>query len=232
VSTSGLKKVDRRSLNGRRHGAAFAVIISGMFTGLVEEVSVVQAIKRAGPGVRLQLKAAALAKDAKIGDSIAVNGCCLTVVARERSLLSFEAGEETLNRTNLGRLKKGSRVNLEGSLKLGDRLGGHLVTGHIDGTATLIKRRDDEDWSHFTFRVPLRLSRQMASKGSVAVDGVSLTLVTVENDSFSVALIPHTLTHTTLADMEIGELVNIETDILAKYVERQLDLLKASPAAR
>jgi riboflavin synthase len=200
-----------------------------MFTGLVEEVGVVQALKKAGPGVRLQLRAAAVAKDAKIGDSIAVNGCCLTVVAKDKSLLSFEAGQETLNRTNFGRLKKGSRVNLERSLKLGDRLGGHYVTGHIDGTATLVKRRDDDDWSNFTFRVPSRLSKQMASKGSVALDGVSLTLVVVENDSFSVALIPHTLTHTTLAGLAVGDLANIETDLLAKYVERQMNLHKAKP---
>ena len=194
-----------------------------MFTGLVEEVGKVEAAKAARPGMRLVIRAAAVAKDAKVGDSIAVNGCCLTVVKRERGLLSFEAGEETLGHTNFGRLKKGSQVNLERSLQLGAKLGGHYVTGHIDATGTLIKRRDDGDWSSFTFRVPTRLSRQMASKGSIAVNGVSLTLVGVEADRFSVALIPHTLKHTNLGELDIGDVVNIETDLLAKYVERLLE---------
>jgi riboflavin synthase len=198
--------------------------MGGMFTGLVEELGIVEQISHADDGrsVRLAVKAPQVSKDAEIGDSIAVNGCCLTVVKRSRSLLSFDAGSETLSRTNLGRLEADSPVNLERSLKAGDRLGGHLVLGHIDGTGVLLKRRDEGEWSHFTFRVPLPLMRQMASKGSVAIDGVSLTLVDVEQDRFSVALIPHTLDNTTLGMLEVGSLVNIETDVLAKYVERQL----------
>lgn len=201
-----------------------------MFTGLVEEVGKVEAVKAARPGVRLVVRAVIVAKDASVGDSIAVSGCCLTVVKRERGQLTFEAGEETLGRTNFGRLKKGSLVNLERSLILGARLGGHYVTGHIDATGTLIKRRDDGEWSSFTIRVPTRLARQMAAKGSVAVNGVSLTLVTVEADRFSVALIPHTLKHTNLGELDIGDVVNIETDLLAKYVERQLESRQASQA--
>jgi riboflavin synthase len=157
-----------------------------------------------------------------VGDSIAVNGCCLTLLKNARGQMSFDAGSETLSRTNFDRLKKGSQVNLERSMKLSDRLGGHLVTGHIDATVTLIRRRDEGDWSHFTFRAPPRLIKQLASKGSVAVDGVSLTLVDVETDRFSVALIPHTLAHTTLGRMKVGDIANLETDLLAKYVERQL----------
>jgi riboflavin synthase len=201
-------------------------MMAAMFTGLVEELGTVQAVKAVGLGLRLAVKAAVVGKDAALGDSIAVNGCCLTVVKKERGLLTFDAGEETLSRTNFSRLEKGSRVNLERSLAMGERLGGHLVTGHIDSTATLIKRRDDGEWSSLTFRVPSRTARQMASKGSVAVDGVSLTLVSVDGDRFSVAIIPHTLKNTTLGDMRVGDVVNIETDLLAKYVERQLESRK------
>ncbi len=197
-----------------------------MFTGLVEEVGTIHAVKTAGPGIRLTVKAAVVGKDTAVGDSIAVSGCCLTVVKKERGLLTFEAGQETLSRTNFLRLAKGSRVNLERSLALGERLGGHLVMGHIDATGTLIKLRDDGNWSSLTFRIPPRTARQLAPKGSVAVDGVSLTLVTVDGDRFSVALIPHTLAVTTLGRLKIGDVVNIETDLLAKYVERQLESRK------
>lgn len=199
-----------------------------MFTGLVEVLGTTHAVKATDPGIRLTIKAGAVAKDAGVGDSIAVNGCCLTVVKKDGELLTFEAGEETLNRTNLGRLEKGSGVNLERSLQLGARLGGHYVTGHIDATATLLKRRDDGEWASLTFRLPARLGRQLASKGSVAVDGVSLTLVQVEGDRFSVAIIPHTQTKTTLGDLQVGNVVNIETDLLAKYVERQLESRKSA----
>ena len=203
---------------------------AAMFTGLVEELAAVTEAKhsklsRQVSALRLTVRAPRVAADAKIGDSICVSGCCLTVIAKKAKLLSFEAGSETLSRTHFARLEAGSTVNLERSLKMGDRLGGHLVTGHIDGLATLIKRRDEENWSHFTFRVPERLTRQMVSKGSVTVDGVSLTLVNVEAERFSVALIPHTLAETTLGKMQVGSLANIETDLLAKYVERQLESL-------
>jgi riboflavin synthase len=159
---------------------------------------------------------------AAVGDSIAINGCCLTVVGVEHGQLSFDAGPETLQRTNLGELLPGSPVNLEPSLHLGASLGGHLVTGHIDGVGTVARRIDDADWSTLWFGAPESLMRQMASKGSVAVDGVSLTLVDVEADQFSVALIPHTLKVTTLGTRSPGDRVNLETDVLAKYVERQL----------
>jgi riboflavin synthase len=193
-----------------------------MFTGLVEELGVVQSVKAAGPGVRLVVKSTAVAKNAAVGDSIAVSGCCLTVVKKEKGLLTFEVGEESLGRTNFSRLKAGSRVNLECSLEVGDRLGGHYVTGHIDGTGTLIRRRDDGKWSTLTFSTSQWMARHMASKGSIAVDGVSLTLVQVGADRFSVAVIPHTQDKTTLGKLAVGDLVNLETDLLAKYVERQL----------
>ena len=135
-------------------------------------------------------------------------------------ILAFDAGPETLQRTNLGQLTPGMHVNLERSLRAGDRLGGHFVTGHIDATGTLAERRDDWEWSTFWFQVPAALTRQMVSKGSVAVDGVSLTLVEIEAERFSVALIPHTLSVTTLGKLQPGDSVNIETDLLAKYVQK------------
>jgi riboflavin synthase len=174
------------------------------------------------PGVRLVIQSPEIARDAKIGDSIAVNGCCLTVVEVGADTFGFDAGPETLSRTNLGRLREGSMVNLERSLKIGDQLGGHFVTGHIDAVGWLDVRQDEKDWSTFWFRMPALLTRQMASKGSVAVDGVSLTLVDVEAERFSVALIPHTLDVTTLGRLQVGDPVNLETDVLAKYVEKQL----------
>lgn len=193
-----------------------------MFTGIVEALASVARVVDEPPGKRLLLRAGTIAADAHLGDSIAVNGCCLTVISIDRDLLGFEAGPETLARTNLGRLASGGNVNLERSLKLDDRLGGHLVTGHIDGIGSLIERRDEGAWSTFWFQAPPALMRQMVSKGSIAIDGVSLTLVDVRDDRFSVALIPHTLAATTLGQLAAGDPVNLETDLLAKYVERQL----------
>jgi riboflavin synthase len=193
-----------------------------VFTGLVESLAEVAAVVPEPPGVRLVIREPRLASAAAIGDSIALNGCCLTVVTIDGDALAFQAGEETLSRTNLGELKSGSRVNVERSLKIGDAIGGHLVTGHIDAVGTVDRRVDDADWCTMWFRVPGGLTRQMASKGSICVDGVSLTLVEVEADKFSVALIPHTLSVTTLGGRKVGDRVNLETDVLAKYVERQL----------
>lgn len=193
-----------------------------MFTGLVGSLATVCLLERQGPGVRLEVGAPAIAARSRVGDSIAVNGCCLTVIDVQTDRLAFEAGEETLSRTTLGAVRQGDQVNLETSLRLGDEIGGHLVTGHIDGVGTVDERIDDEEWCKLWIRVPDDLTRQMASKGSVAVDGVSLTLVDVERDRFGVALIPHTLKVTTLGHRRVGDRVNLETDVLAKYVERQL----------
>lgn len=194
-----------------------------MFSGIVERMGEVCRLISDPPGVRLVIKAPEIAKDTKIGDSIAVNGCCLTVVELDEETFGFDAGAETLSRTNLGPLKEGDFVNLERSLKIGDELGGHFVTGHIDAVGYLDERIDENDWSTFWFRMPKRLTVQMASKGSVAIDGVSLTLVDVEDERFSIALIPHTLSVTTLGRLKPGDPVNLETDVLAKYVEKQLE---------
>ncbi len=194
-----------------------------MFTGLVQSLATVRAVVSEGPGVRMVIADSMTALRAAVGDSIALNGCCLTVVSVDDECLTFEAGPETLARTTLGKLAKGDRVNLETSLKVGDELGGHLVTGHIDAVGTIDARHDDAEWSTLWVRVPGDLMRQIASKGSVAVDGVSLTLVDVEDQRFSVALIPHTLRVTTLGSRQLGDRVNLETDVLAKYVQRQLE---------
>ncbi len=193
-----------------------------MFTGIVESLATVVGVREEPPGRRLLLRDKPISRDAEIGASIAINGCCLTVVSIEAEIVSFEAGPETLSRTNLGALVEGDRVNVERSLKLNDRLGGHLVTGHIDGIGHLVEKANEGAWSRLRFRTTEDLMRQMAAKGSIAVDGVSLTLVDVDNSRFSVAVIPHTLAVTTLGEMAIGQAVNLETDLLAKYVARQL----------
>jgi riboflavin synthase len=193
-----------------------------MFTGLVETMGHVHTLDLRTAGVRLVIDAPAIAEDIQIGDSIANNGCCLTVVQLDETLLGFDAGPETLARTNLGQKQVGDTINLERSVCLGDRLGGHLVTGHVDGLGELVKREDEQDWSTFWFKTAANLTRQMASKGSITVDGISLTLVNVTDGQFSVALIPHTLEVTTLGKLQVGDQVNLETDLLAKYVERQM----------
>jgi riboflavin synthase len=191
-----------------------------MFSGIVEALGTVAELRMEPPGCRIIVRQAKIAAETKVADSICVNGCCLTVVEQNGDTFGFQAGPETLARTNLGELKPGSRVNLERSLAVGGRLGGHFVSGHIDGTGALIERIDQGDWSTFWFSVPRSLAVQMASKGSIAVDGVSLTIVESQADRFSVALIPYTLDVTTLGPLSAGGTVNLETDILAKYVQR------------
>ena len=194
-----------------------------MFTGLVEEKGTVSSIVLDGETCRLGLETSVVNEDVAIGDSICVNGCCLTVVKIDGNLLEFDAGSETLSRTNLGRLVVGDPVNLERSLKPDSRMGGHYVSGHVDSLGQVKSRNDDGEWAEFYFSVPESLTRQMASKGSVTVDGISLTLVDAQSDCFSVAIVPHTLSVTTLGQRQVGDQVNIETDLLAKYVQRQLE---------
>lgn len=202
-----------------------------MFTGLVEGRGRATALVAQGPAVRLEIEPPyEMAKEpVHIGDSVAINGCCLTVVAIEDDRWAFEAGEETLSKTNLGQLVPGSLLNLERSLPVNGRLGGHFVQGHVDGTGVVDEIRRDSEWVTMWFRVPVELARLMVPKGSVAVDGVSLTVVNVETDRFSVALIPHTLDATTLGVRRIGDSVNIETDILGKYVHKLLATSQGTP---
>lgn len=197
-----------------------------MFTGLVEGRGVVAAMSADGSGIDLVIsppRDLPVDGTAQIGESIAINGCCLTVVALDEDRWVFQAGEETLSKTTLGRLRVGDPVNLERSLPVNGRLGGHFVQGHVDGRGAVRALTVDGEWTHMAIEVPPPLARQMVPKGSVAVDGVSLTLVEVEPDWFSVSLIPHTLQVTTLGLRKVGDAVNIETDILGKYVLKFLE---------
>jgi riboflavin synthase len=194
-----------------------------MFTGLVEAQASVLEILPEPAGKRLILSRPAFWDDCQLGDSICVSGCCLTIVELNQASMAFQAGEETLSRTTLGSLASGNLVNVERAMKLGDRIGGHLVSGHVDGVGQVSARNDDDEWSKIFFDAGPELMRQMVSKGSICVDGVSLTLVDVDDRTFSVALIPHTLEVTTLGKLSVGDRVNLETDMLAKYVQRQLD---------
>lgn len=195
-----------------------------MFSGLVESITrVLQIEEEQGGGIRLDLARPPTFDDISVGDSIAVNGCCLTIIEFSEGSMSFQAGQETLSKTNLGRLTAGTQVNCERALALCARVGGHLVTGHVDGIATVGSRKDQADWSDMSFEAAPSLLRQMVNKGCITVDGVSLTIVNVTDRAFSVALIPHTLDQTTLGERAPGDAVNLETDLLAKYVQRQLE---------
>jgi riboflavin synthase len=193
-----------------------------MFTGLVEALGSVSEVRPDGDGCRLLIAEPRLAKELQLGESVAVNGVCLTVIEAGGQTFAFQAGPETLSKTNLGGLKPNDPVNLERALRVGDRLGGHWVQGHVDGVGSIASQEQQGDWMTVWFACPPMLTRQMVAKGSIAVDGVSLTLVNVERDRFSVALIPHTLAMTTLSRKRPGEHVNLETDILAKYVNKLL----------
>lgn len=198
-----------------------------MFTGLVRERGrLIEDPKSSDEGgVRLRIgHSEALSKDLDIGASLAVSGVCLTLVELEAGVSTVELSPETLVRTTLGGLQGGSQVNLEPALKLGDALGGHWVQGHVDTTLEVEGRRDLEEHREITFQLPEAYSGFVVEKGSVTLDGVSLTVARLDEDSFSTALIPHTLAATTLSLLEIGDRVNFEVDILAKYVQRSLEV--------
>lgn len=194
-----------------------------MFTGIVEALGAVERVESEDAGKRFAVAWPNLSEPFAIGESVAVNGCCLTVVAARGGAFEVQAGPETLLRTNLGSKNPGDRVNLERSLRVGDRLGGHFVQGHVDASAVLIERRTEGDWEFLAFRIAPEWTALMVPKGSIAIDGVSLTLVEVGPDSFSVMLIPHTLAVTTLGLLKPGDPVNIETDMIARHVRKLLE---------
>ncbi|MET9606828.1 riboflavin synthase [Streptomyces sp. NPDC006512] len=193
-----------------------------MFTGIVEELGEVTAVEPLAEASRFRLRGPVVTEGAKHGDSIAVNGVCLTVVETADGEFTADVMQETLNRSSLGALAAGSRVNLERPMALGGRLGGHLVQGHVDGTGEILSRTPSEHWELVKVALPAQLARYVVEKGSITVDGVSLTVVEAAADHFTISLIPTTLALTTLGIKQPGDPVNLEVDVLAKYVERLL----------
>ncbi len=194
-----------------------------MFTGIIEALGEIRAVESRQAGARLRVKAGHLLEDAKIGDSIAVNGCCLTAVEISNGEFAADLAPETVRRTNLGDLKPGSKVNLERPVKAGGRLDGHIVQGHVDGTGELaaMTMLGDGNW-WLEVRVPVELQHYLVFKGSIAIDGISLTIASMAGPLLAVTIIPHTYQATNLATHRPGERVNLECDILAKYVEKML----------
>lgn len=200
-----------------------------MFTGIVEATGRVTRITACGRGVRLGIETPRPLARLALGESIALDGACMTVTRRGQRRFTVEVSPESLRRTTLGERRVGDRVNVERALRAGDRLGGHIVQGHVDGVGTLTSIRPDGDWMLYRFRAPASVARYLVEKGSIAVDGVSLTIFACRGHSFTVALIPHTLATTTLGARQPGDRVNMEADVLMKHVEA---LLPTAPRRR
>ncbi len=202
-----------------------------MFTGLVEEVGTVQVLDRHDGSATLVVGCETVVADASIGDSIAVNGCCLTVTrfAEDGKGFACDMMGETLDRTALGDVAVGTPVNLERAMSASSRLGGHMVQGHVDGVARVVGIEPHEDWTTVTYELPADLARYVVEKGSITVDGTSLTVMSVGDGTFSVGLIPHTMAVTTHGSRAVGDRVNLEVDVIAKYVERMLSAGVTSP---
>jgi len=202
-----------------------------MFTGLVADLGVVERVVPRQGGVRLTLRPRALPVDALVlGESVACSGACLTVVERGAGLVSFDAVPETVARTTVGTWRPGAKVNLERALAIGDRLGGHLVQGHVDAVGEVLSRRPEGQGARLAISLPPAIAPLVAEKGSIAVDGVSLTVAAVERDRFEVALIPETLARTTLGEASPGTKVNLEADVIARHVARLRELGGPTPA--
>ena len=191
-----------------------------MFTGIVEELGAVSAIEREADAIRITIIGPLVVSDAGPGASIAVNGCCLTVSDLEVDKFTADVMAETLAKTSLGALEVGSKVNLERALSPTSRLGGHVVQGHVDGAGSILRRTPSENWEIVQIAMPVELARYVVPKGSITVDGISLTVVEVAEESFTVSLIPETLARTTLGFKEVGDPVNLEADVIAKYLEK------------
>ncbi|WP_224983032.1 riboflavin synthase [Geomonas agri] len=200
-----------------------------MFTGLIETVGELVSIERRGASGSLTVKTSLPLDEIRIGDSIAINGACLTVVRKGGGAVTFDVSPETIDRTAFKNLKSGAPLNMERAMRLSDRLDGHLVSGHVDCVATITERREVANNIVFSFRFPAEFAKYIAAKGSVAIDGISLTVNEVGPDSFSVNIIPHTASKTTLLSKRVGDEVNIETDLLCRYLERLLAGKEAKP---
>ena len=200
-----------------------------MFTGIIEELGIVRRLLRVNNGARLGIESSVCGFDVIMGDSISVNGVCLTLTDKERNVLFFDVSKETLNMSNLVELAAGHRVNLERSLKQGGRIGGHFVTGHVDCVAKVISKASNGDFIEFKISLPTKFRAFLAEKGSITVDGISLTVNSVSENSFNFMAIPHTLSNTTLKLKEKGSSLNIETDILAKYTQNLIGKTESMP---
>jgi riboflavin synthase len=200
-----------------------------MFTGIIEEVGQVNALVRRGTSALLEVRAGRLLQGMQLGESIAVNGVCLTVRRQAAKSFQAELSQETLNRSSLGALRPGSLVNLERPLLATSRLGGHFVQGHVDAVGEVMAKRPDGDFAVWRFSLPGSIERYVVEKGSIAVDGISLTVASLASGSFEVALIPHTLENTNLKSLNSGDRVNLECDVLAKYVESMLKCRELQP---
>jgi len=195
-----------------------------MFTGLIETQGVVTHVQKASGGAQIQIYAPEFGRDMALGDSIAVDGACLTVAQFQRGAFVADVSDETLSKTTLGSLHQSSKVNLERAMRLSDRMGGHMVTGHIEGVGRLLLRHPAGNSTIYQFQVPPSLMEYVVPKGSIAVDGISLTVAQIRGESFAASVVPHTESITTLMDKPIGAPVNIEVDVMAKYVKRFVDL--------
>lgn len=193
-----------------------------MFTGLIEEIGTVEELVPLGDAVRIAVRAPKVTQDAAAGDSIAVDGVCLTVVDNASGAFTADVMRETLDRSRLGSYAPGSRVNLERALAAGQRMGGHIVQGHVDGVAEVVSRTASEHWEVVRFTLPQQLNRYVVEKGSIAVNGTSLTVSAVSEGYFEVSLIPTTLSETTAGALQPGDPVNLEVDVMAKYVEKMV----------
>ncbi|GIH74194.1 riboflavin synthase [Planobispora longispora] len=191
-----------------------------MFTGIIEELGEISSVEPLPDAARLAVRGKVVTADARHGDSIAVNGVCLTVVETDGEVFTADVMKETLRRSSLGALRPGSPVNLERAVRADQRLGGHIVQGHVDGTGVLLSREPAEHWEVVRISLPSELNRYVVEKGSIAVDGVSLTVAGVDGEAFSVSLIPTTLELTTLGAKQPGDPVNLEVDVIAKHVEK------------
>ncbi|MED4584160.1 riboflavin synthase [Brevibacillus choshinensis] len=210
-----------------------------MFTGLIEEVGTLEAMTGSGQASRLVIRAARVLEGVKTGDSISVNGICLTVTSYTSRHFTVDVMPETLNKTSLRQLRQGERVNLERAMRLGDRFGGHIVSGHVDGTGTIVSRQPHANAVLFRIAVDLSLLKYVIPRGSICIDGISLTVVDVNENDFSVSIIPHTLAETSLQDRKVGDQVNLEADVIGKYVERLMGVratneagVRAEPSSR
>jgi len=194
-----------------------------MFTGIIEDKGEVLRIEYRGQEKRLTITLPSYLTEVQLGDSININGVCLTVVQKKERELELDLSQETLQKTVLGELKKGDQVNLERALRLTDRLGGHIVTGHVDGMGVIIEKRGERDFLQLRIRIPESVSKYVVQKGSIAIDGISLTVNECQGEEIQMTLIPYTLGKTTLMGKKVGDRVNVETDILAKYIEKLMN---------